>query len=109
MKIKALIIEINGQDVTVPIDDQTFSTEMLADNSIKAAQAIVNGNFTPYEDLCEVTHEKSLRKNKGEINPCQCKTCNAVRVYPCDKCGVLRSQDEGGTVFTVCDECWDKK
>ena len=31
-----------------------------------------------------------------------------VRKYPCDMCGKLRSKDEGGTVFTVCDECWDK-
>ena len=28
--------------------------------------------------------------------------------YPCDKCGKLRTKDEGGTVFTVCDECWEK-
>ncbi len=31
------------------------------------------------------------------------------RIYPCVDCGVLRSKDEGGTTFTVCDECWDKK
>lgn len=30
------------------------------------------------------------------------------RIYPCDKCGKLRSKNEGGTTFTVCDECWDK-
>ena len=30
------------------------------------------------------------------------------RIYPCEDCGKLRSKDEGGTVFTVCDECWDK-
>ena len=28
--------------------------------------------------------------------------------YPCDDCGVLRTKAEGGTVFTVCDDCWDK-
>lgn len=27
--------------------------------------------------------------------------------YPCDRCGVLRTKAEGGTTFTVCDECWD--
>jgi hypothetical protein len=31
------------------------------------------------------------------------------RIYPCDGCGVLRSKAEGGSVFTVCDECWDKR
>lgn len=27
------------------------------------------------------------------------------KIYPCADCGVLRSKDEGGTVFTVCDKC----
>jgi len=31
------------------------------------------------------------------------------RIYPCADCGKLRSKAEGGTTFTVCDECWDKK
>ena len=30
------------------------------------------------------------------------------RIYPCSMCGKLRSKDEGGTTFTVCDECWEK-
>lgn len=29
-------------------------------------------------------------------------------LYPCDDCGKLRTKAEGGTVFTVCDGCWDK-
>jgi len=29
--------------------------------------------------------------------------------YPCVDCGVLRTKAEGGTTFTVCDECWDKR
>ncbi len=29
--------------------------------------------------------------------------------YSCDKCGTLRTKDEGGTVFTVCDDCWDEE
>ena len=28
--------------------------------------------------------------------------------YPCVDCGKLRTKAEGGTTFTVCDECWDK-
>lgn len=31
-----------------------------------------------------------------------------ARIYPCDRCGVLRSKAEGGTVFTVCDDCWSE-
>lgn len=30
------------------------------------------------------------------------------QLYPCDKCGKLRTKAEGGTTFTVCDECWGK-
>jgi hypothetical protein len=36
-----------------------------------------------------------------------------ARIYPCADCGIMRSKAEGGTIFTVCDECWkihyDKK
>jgi len=28
-------------------------------------------------------------------------------IYPCDRCGVMRTKEQGGTIFTVCDECWD--
>jgi len=28
--------------------------------------------------------------------------------YPCRECGTLRTKAEGGTVFTLCDECFDK-
>lgn len=33
---------------------------------------------------------------------------NTDRVYPCNKCGLMRTKEEGGTTFTVCDECWEK-
>ena len=29
--------------------------------------------------------------------------------YPCATCGKLRTADEGGTTFTICDECWEKE
>lgn len=32
----------------------------------------------------------------------------ASELYPCIRCGANRTKDEGGTVFTTCDECWDK-
>ena len=31
-----------------------------------------------------------------------------ARIYPCNDCGKMRTKAEGGTTFTVCDECWDK-
>lgn len=30
------------------------------------------------------------------------------RIYPCRECPTMRTKAEGGTVFTVCDECWDR-
>ena len=30
-------------------------------------------------------------------------------IYPCAECGKMRSQNQGGTTFTICDECWDKR
>lgn len=30
-----------------------------------------------------------------------------ARIYPCEKCGKLRSKNEGGTTFTVCEDCWN--
>lgn len=32
-----------------------------------------------------------------------------ARIYPCIECGKKRSKNEGGTTFTVCDKCWEKK
>lgn len=31
-----------------------------------------------------------------------------AQIYPCADCGKMRSKAQGGTTFTVCDECWDK-
>ena len=30
------------------------------------------------------------------------------RIYPCARCGILRSASEGGRIFTVCDDCSNK-
>lgn len=30
----------------------------------------------------------------------------ADRIYPCDGCGKMRTKAEGGTTFTLCEECW---
>lgn len=29
--------------------------------------------------------------------------------YPCQDCGAPRTKVEGGTMFTVCDKCWEKR
>lgn len=31
-----------------------------------------------------------------------------AQIYPCNDCGMLRSENQGGKIFTVCDECFNK-
>ena len=31
------------------------------------------------------------------------------RLYPCLKCPTMRTKAEGGTTFSICDECWEKE
>lgn len=31
------------------------------------------------------------------------------RKYPCMDCQTMRSEAEGGKIFSVCEECWDKR
>lgn len=44
--------------------------------------------------------------NEGGKTSATC-TCDD-QIYPCAECKTLRSRNEGGTTFTVCDACWDK-
>ena len=29
-----------------------------------------------------------------------------AEIYPCQTCEVMRSKNQGGAIFAVCDECW---
>jgi hypothetical protein len=29
-----------------------------------------------------------------------------LRIYPCDRCGAMRTKSEGGSIFTLCGVCW---
>ena len=31
------------------------------------------------------------------------------RIYPCIKCSKMRTKAEGGTTFSICEDCWDKE
>jgi hypothetical protein len=33
---------------------------------------------------------------------------DGLDVYPCAECGTPRTKAQGGTVFTVCEKCWEK-
>lgn len=32
-----------------------------------------------------------------------------AEIFPCQDCGKMRSKNQGGTIFTVCESCWEKK
>lgn len=55
----------------------------------------------PYETIRERHHAS------GHADLLVIKTSDDDKIYPCAKCGTMRSKAEGGTVFTVCDDCWD--
>lgn len=40
--------------------------------------------------------------------PATPRSLEIVDAYPCHECGTARTKAEGGSVFTVCDECWFK-
>ena len=50
---------------------------------------------------------KDVQDNWEQIEPQLRK--EREETYPCTECGVQRTKAEGGTTFTVCDVCWDKK
>jgi len=56
---------------------------------------------------CENSHEPCALTYNWLV--CQCETCKNAPLFPCLKCGVMRSQREGGSTFTICEECWNKK
>jgi len=41
--------------------------------------------------------------------PAQSSGAEEPRIYPCAKCGTMRTKSEGGTTFTICDKCWDEE
>lgn len=66
----------------------------------------------------ELTGAASLSFGDGWIHsamsPCfkaqpPSPTPDNERIYPCSKCGKLRTKAEGGTIFAACDDCWDDK
>jgi hypothetical protein len=45
----------------------------------------------------------------SNTTPAPVRPLRDPRIYPCAKCGVMRSKSEGGTTFTVCDDCWENQ
>jgi len=56
---------------------------------------------------CDCGRDLTFMANR--IKELSCRALDGEEKYPCVDCGVLRTKAEGGTTFTVCDECWDKR
>ena len=61
----------------------------------------------PALDWSGIAAAKIISYMRDGAQPSQAEDKNA-RIYPCKDCGKMRSKAEGGSTFTVCDECWDK-
>jgi hypothetical protein len=60
----------------------------------------------PEDKPTSVERERAEIRN-GASHPARLALAAEESIYPCAKCGVLRTKSEGGTIFTVCDACWD--
>lgn len=61
----------------------------------------------PYQ-FPPISYTQAQRDMKGWQKVIPKEMDEQERVYLCEDCGKPRTKSEGGTVFTVCDECWDK-
>lgn len=67
-----------------------YALELLAD----CEEAIVQPESQLCASLAPVVEWHQARRQPTD------------ETYPCEQCGKLRTKAEGGTTFTVCDECW---
>lgn len=78
-------------------------------------------------EVCEkrkkLAEEDASRINQISIAALGCDWCSgAIRAaiakekdkgpdnstYPCAKCSALRTKEQGGTTFNICDKCWSE-
>ena len=62
--------------------------------------------------IAELEADRTLLAKAASVTPTEAELKARVAqfesIYPCDRCGTMRTKAEGGTVFTVCDKCWDE-
>ncbi len=59
--------------------------------------------------LCKKCYQAQGRVDLEDRHPWDHCHHEEEKTYPCIDCGKLRTKEEGGNTFTVCDECWDKR
>lgn len=96
-------------------ENARLKTEVVAANKGAQVNALVNESLAKKLKLAVEALEYIANLYAGDARRISMETLKQIRgkvkeeKYPCAKCGTLRTKSEGGTVFTVCDECWDKR
>ncbi len=73
-------------------------------NRIKDVKVITPEVF--WDNVCKLLIARF--SVEGQVTSSQAKLQDDEPQYPCSDCGELLSKNQGGTVFTVCESCWDK-
>ena len=79
------------------------------------------GGYAPGNYMCNCVICKSTfqgDKRAIQCEPCAIKTTTSQsvdntidveeRIYPCLKCSKMRTKAEGGTTFSICEDCWEQ-
>lgn len=69
----------------------------------------LRSEVTTWDEACEACAAKILGVETVAEVRAALDAPHGGAVHPCAKCGVMRTEAEGGTTFTVCDECWDAR
>ena len=110
-------------DAAATLKELDISRRQIADLKARLADAnrgaqvnaLVNESLAKKLKLAVEALEYIANLYAGDARRISMETLKQIRgkvkeeKYPCAKCGTLRTKSEGGTVFTVCDECWDKR
>jgi hypothetical protein len=90
-------------------EKQSRANELLTKHGhiILAYGDIKTSNTIMFIDKKNLATEKE-RGREGRMIICENNEKQDERIHACDVCGKMRTKDEGGTVFTVCDDCWER-
>ena len=98
--VKDLNSQVAGLNRRCPLGISDLEKRLAAlEVHHKAQEKINKANVLWIEDV-----ERRL----GAVEKAQQPQKPAEPIYPCQKCGKLRTKAEGGTTFTLCEKCWDK-
>lgn len=91
--------------------DNKHQIEIVEDTGVTQLEVRCSCGFTQAANCprhARAVADSHIAKYLREKNPVIVDRATGEQPYSCVECGELRTKAEGGTVFTVCDNCWDK-